>query len=69
MSAPDLVLVLVRLAIGCWLLWSVRTVVRFHGGIDLGHVSVVVPARNEASTLPTLLNSLPPGVEVVEVGS
>lgn len=67
MSAPDLVLVLVRLAIGCWLLWSVRTVVRFHGGIDLGHVSVVVPARNEASTLPTLLNSLPPGVEVVVV--
>lgn len=66
MSAIDLVLVLVRLAIGGWLLWSVPTVRRrLHA--DLSAVSVVVPARDEADSLPHLLRSLPDDVEVVVV--
>jgi 4,4'-diaponeurosporenoate glycosyltransferase len=56
MSWVDVVLVVVRLAIGFWLLWSLPRVVRL--GIDLTDVSVVVPARNEAAQLPRLLRSL-----------
>ena len=68
MSAADVVLVLVRLAIGCWLLWSVPTVDRrARGGGGLRGVSVVVPARDEADSLPHLLRSLPDDVEVIVV--
>lgn len=71
MSAPDLALVLVRLAIGCWLLWTVRTVAppsRPPGrAVDLSGVSVVIPARNEAWSLPALLASLPPQADVLVV--
>lgn len=56
MSALDVVLVVVRLAIGAWLLWSIPRIVRL--GTDLSGVSVVVPARNEAAQLPRLLRSL-----------
>ena len=66
MSAVDLALVVLRLGIGCWLLWSVRTVAPRHGGLPEG-VSVVVPARDEERSVPTLLGSLPPGVDVVVV--
>ena len=65
MSAVDLALVVARLGIGCWLLWSVRTVVP-QGDLPEG-VSVVVPARDEERSLPTLLRSLPPGADVVVV--
>lgn len=67
MSPIDLALVLLRLAIGCWLLWSVRTVVPSPRGSRLADVSVVVPARDEAASLPSLLASLPAGVDVVVV--
>ncbi|MGK2929748.1 MAG: glycosyltransferase [Acidimicrobiales bacterium] len=67
MSAPDLTLVLVRLAIGCWLLWTVRTVTPPGRPVDLSDVSVVIPARNEASSLPVLLASLPSQADIVVV--
>lgn len=57
MSAIDMVLVVVRLAIGVWLLWSLSRLGRL-GSFDLDRVSVVVPARNEAAQLPRLLRSL-----------
>ena len=57
MSALDVFLVAVRLAIGCWLLWSLPRLTRL-GSFDLSRVSVVVPARNEAAQLPRLLRSL-----------
>lgn len=67
MSAVDAVLVVVRLAIGAWLLWSLPRLVRL-GPFDLAQVSVVVPARNEAAQLPRLLRSLSgSGAEVVVV--
>lgn len=50
-------LVVARLAIGCWLLWSLPRLGRL-GSYDLERVSVVVPARNEAAQLPRLLRSL-----------
>jgi 4,4'-diaponeurosporenoate glycosyltransferase len=56
-SGLDVVLVVVRLGIGVWLLWSVPRLGRL-GSFDLGRVSVVVPARNEAAQLPRLLRSL-----------
>lgn len=66
MSAVDLVLVVARLAIGCWLLWSVRWLTP-GGRPDLRRISVVVPARNEVESLPRLLATLPTDVEVVVV--
>lgn len=69
MSAIDIALVVVRLAIGCWLLWSVPRLVghRSPGASSLEDVSVVIPARNEAGSLPHLLASLPGGAEVIVV--
>ncbi len=71
MTAIDVVLVAARLAIGCWLLWSVpRLVTRpdgRSGQSDLAGVAVVVPARDEALSIGTLLGSLPAGPEVVVV--
>jgi 4,4'-diaponeurosporenoate glycosyltransferase len=66
MSVVDLALVVLRLGIGCWLLWSARTVAAREGALP-GGVSVVVPARDEERSLPTLLGSLPPGADVVVV--
>lgn len=66
MSAVDVALVFVRLAIGCWLLWAVPTVGR-RARADLDDVSVVVPARDETDSLPHLLASLPAAVEVIVV--
>lgn len=67
MSALDVGLVVLRLAIGCWLLWSLPRLVRL-GSAVAGRVSVVVPARNEAAQLPRLLRSLSgSGAEVVVV--
>ena len=67
MSAVDIALVVARLAIGCWLLWSVRTLKPPARSIALSSVSVVVPARDEEHSLPHLLASLPDEVEVVVV--
>ena len=71
MTAIDVVLVAARLAIGCWLLWSVpRLATRpdgRSGQSDLAGVAVVVPARDEALSIGTLLGSLPAGPEVVVV--
>jgi 4,4'-diaponeurosporenoate glycosyltransferase len=58
----DLVLVVVLLAAAggaCWLLWDLRTL-PLGGGhrAEAASVSVVVPARDEESTLPALLESL-----------
>lgn len=71
MTGVDLALIVIRLLIGGWLLWSVRTI-RASGrdqsaSEDRADVAVVIPARNEAASLPTLLASIPPGVEVVVV--
>ncbi|MFP5322018.1 MAG: glycosyltransferase [Acidimicrobiia bacterium] len=66
MSALDVVLVVVRLAIGAWLLWSLPTL-RPRQRFDRGRVSVVVPARDEAGQLPGLLATVPDGVDVVVV--
>ncbi len=57
MNLVDIGLVIVRLAIGFWLLWSLPRLGRL-GSFDLDRVSVVVPARNEAAQLPRLLRSL-----------
>ena len=57
MSGVDVALVVLRLAIGFWLLWSLPRLGRL-GSFDLDRVSVVVPARNEAAQLPRLLRSL-----------
>lgn len=65
MSTLDVVLVVVRLAIGCWLLWSLPRLAAGTPAHD--GVSVVVPARDEADQLPALLASLPDDVEVVVV--
>ena len=63
MSTVDLVLVVVRLAVGCWLLWVVPGLGGRRG--PTSSVSVVVPARDEERSLAGLLASLPRGVEVV----
>ncbi len=57
MTVVDVALVVVRLAIGIWLLWSLPRFGRL-GSFDLDRVTVVVPARNEAAQLPRLLRSL-----------
>jgi 4,4'-diaponeurosporenoate glycosyltransferase len=69
----DLVLVVLRLAAGVWLMWSVRTprpdgdprVAVAEPGVD--GISVVVPARDEEENLPGLLASLASNVDVVVV--
>jgi 4,4'-diaponeurosporenoate glycosyltransferase len=71
MSATELLSVLLRLGIGCWLLVALRRL-RPAGRTDpartdLTGVSVIVPARDEERSLPTLLDSLPPHLEVVVV--
>lgn len=66
MSTVDVVLVLVRLAIGAYLLWSLPAL-RPRPRVEPGRVSVVIPARDEAGQLPGLLATLPEGVEVVVV--
>lgn len=67
----DTALVLARLAIGLWLLWSLPrlapAVTARAGGVDRRAVSLVVPARDEAEQLPRLLASVPDDVEVVVV--
>lgn len=72
MSVLDASLIILRLAIGFWLLWSVRFVRAVdHGRATAGEgyrdVQVVVPARDEEQSLPRLLASLPVGVDVVVV--
>lgn len=67
MSAADVALVAVRLVIGVWLLWSLPRLPRPAAPVDRSGVSVVVPARDEAEQLPSLLRSLPADVEVVVV--
>jgi len=65
-SAVDVVLVVLRLAIGCWLLWSVPRL-RPRPPVDRSVISVVIPARDEAGQLPGLLRSLPDDVDVIVV--
>lgn len=68
MSEVDVALVVVRLAIGCWLLWSVPVVIRAASrSAGVRGVSVVIPARDEAASLPHLLRTLSHDVEVVVV--
>lgn len=67
MSWVDILLVVVRVLIGCWLLWSIHILVPGNDRTDLRGVSVVVPARDEESSLPDLLASLPADIEVVVV--
>ncbi len=71
MTIVDTVLVAARVAIGCWLLWSVPRVAARSGGAggigDLAGVAVVVPARDEVASIGTLLDSLPEGIDVVVV--
>ena len=53
------ILVVAGLLAGTWLLWSVRTVGPDRSpDAETEEVSIVVPARDEAATLPTLLRSL-----------
>ncbi len=70
MTAVDVVLAVLRLGIGCWLMWSVPRV-RHADPADPagrpGRVSVVIPARDESGSIGALLSSLPSGVEVVVV--
>lgn len=66
MSTVDLVLVVVRLAIGAYLLWSLPAL-RPRPRVEAGRISVVIPARDEAGQLPGLLATIPEGVEVVVV--
>jgi hypothetical protein len=57
-SGPEVASVVARLAIGCWLLWRVPRLRPAAG--RRRPVAVVVPARDEAASLPTLLASLGP---------
>ena len=70
MSGARLVLEGLRWLVGIWLLWSIPRC-RTDGMADLDGVAVIVPARDEERTLPTLLASLarqePRPAEVVVV--
>jgi 4,4'-diaponeurosporenoate glycosyltransferase len=75
-TAVDAAVVTAGLAAGGWLLGAVRTVGARAGRADPGvRVSIVVPARDEAATLPALLRSVaaldpaPHEVIVVDDGS
>ena len=67
----ETVSVVVRLLAGCWLLWRIANPPEASAGAQRAGCTVVVPARNEATTLPSLLASLLPqlraGDEVVVV--
>lgn len=65
MSDFELLLVVLRLLVGCWLLVRPRWLPPAAGLPE--RVSVVIPARDEAANLPALLASLPDGIEVVVV--
>ena len=67
MSASEVVLVLLRLGIGWWFFVAVRHLAPAAAPTAHCDLSVIVPARNEERSLPTLLASLPPGAEVVVV--
>src|SRR3954447_19027586 len=56
----EFVSVALRLAAGCWLLWRIATPAAVASGTARPACSIVVPARDEASTLPVLLASLLP---------
>ena len=66
MTRFDLLSVTVRWLCGCWLLWRVTPVGRSGGGgerpdlplLERPPCSIVIPARDEARTLPKLLASL-----------
>jgi 4,4'-diaponeurosporenoate glycosyltransferase len=64
MPVLELVSVVLRLAAGCWLLWRIPLA---HAGAVARPSSIVIPARNEARSLPALLESLPADHEVVVV--
>ena len=57
--------------VGWWLLWRVRTIPLMNDFVPAPRVSVVVPARDEERTLPTLLAALAiqtePAAEIVVV--
>jgi len=67
----DLALVTCGWLVGTVLLWRVRTPSARHDPAGTGSISVVIPARDEARNLPTLLASLraqnPPPFEVIVV--
>ncbi|WP_436793792.1 glycosyltransferase [Actinospongicola halichondriae] len=69
MSSVDLGFVVVRLLAGVWLLWSVPRLTVRPGALSTARrdVSVVIPARDEADTLPGLLATIPTDVEVIVV--
>jgi 4,4'-diaponeurosporenoate glycosyltransferase len=65
MTRFDLLSVTLRWLCGCWLLWRVTPVGRSGGGerpdlplLERPPCSIVIPARDEAGTLPKLLASL-----------
>ncbi|MGQ0615704.1 MAG: glycosyltransferase [Acidimicrobiia bacterium] len=60
MPVGDLVSLVVRLLAGCWLLWAVRRPADHGEGASRPPCSIVVPARDEAGTLPALLRSVVP---------
>lgn len=71
MRTLDLLSLLLRSAAGCWLLARIPRPAPVAAGAARDSCTVVVPARNEARTLPTLLASLEdqlePGDEVLVV--
>ncbi|CAN5864291.1 hypothetical protein BH24ACT3_BH24ACT3_10560 [soil metagenome] len=54
--AGELVLIVARLLAGCWLLWRLAGARGF--APRRAGCAVIVPARDEAASLPTLLGSL-----------
>lgn len=71
MTATRLVLEALRWLAGAWLLWRVPNCRPHRHGERAAVTSVIIPARNEATTLPRLLSSLaaqqPPPAEVIVV--
>ena len=71
MTAIRLVLEALRWSAGAWLLWRIPTCRSQAKGAPAASPSVIVPARNEATTLPRLLSSLasqhPPPAEILVV--
>src|SRR4051794_17898437 len=56
----EAVSVALRLAAGCWLLWRIATPAAVSPDTPRPACSIVVPARDEAATLPDLLASVLP---------